>query len=69
MLSAAIFSHDNHGVITPLSPIGQGDFLPFLDTGDVKGDREILESNKQIILIVPFYFSKFINTKSFRVIT
>lgn len=62
MLSAAIFFHDNHGVITPLSPIGQSDFLP-VDTGDVKGDKEVLESNKQIILIVPFHFSKFINTK------
>lgn len=62
MLSAAIFFHDNQGVIAPLSPIARSDFLP-VDTGDVKGDQEVLQSNTDIHLIVPFYFGMSINTK------
>lgn len=46
-----------------LTTVLSRDLLP-VDTGDVKGDQEVLEHNKHIILIVPFYFSKFINTKS-----
>lgn len=55
MISAAIFFHDNHGVITPPSLIEQHDFLSVETVsraGEAEGssqkDRDVSQSNKHI---------------------
>lgn len=56
MVSAAIFFHDNHGVITPPSLIEQSDFLSVETVGragEAEGlsqmDQDVSQCNKHIL--------------------